>query len=379
MRSSLVKTGTKQIPDANNGYPHGLAPYTENWYKGARQPAGVAYNLSKVQVLTNAIVKRVIVEQKTEGLTATGVELVDGRRFICQSEVIVACGALRTPQLLMVSGIGPAEELERHGITTILNAPDVGKHLHDHVVFPQYWRLRHPEKGLTSGAENFNKPAFLEGVPCDWILTESVAEPIMKKALEADGEVVGNDHPLLKPRGHYEALFAYAPAAAIQSENDIPFDGTHITTCVLMLMPNSRGSITLSSANVEDYPVIDPNYLSSEADRTILRQAVRRILRAIETDDWKEIIESETTPDGYPPLTTGSSDEDIDARVRRCACTWWHPAGTVSMGKVVDTQLRVKGIRGLRVVDASVFPVPIAAHYQVPTYALAEQAADIIG
>ena len=163
------------------------------------------------------------------------------------------------------------------------------------------------------------------------------------------------------------------------ADMDIPFDGTHIASCVMMLLPTSRGQVTLATADSQDAPVIDPNYLGSEVDRVIIREGVRRMLTAAETSIRTEVIESEHVPEGYPPLTTHSTDSEIDARIRRCACSWWHAARTASMGKVVDTELRVKGVNKLRVVDASIFPVPIAAHLQAAVYALAEQAADIIG
>ena len=98
-------------------------------------------------------------------------------------------------------------------------------------------------------------------------------------------------------------------------------------------------------------------------------------MRAFETPEAKAFIDSEITPEGYPPLSSQSSDEDLDKRVKRVAATWFHPAGSAAMGKVVDNELKVLGVERLRVVDASILPCPIGAHYQVVTYAIAEQAA----
>lgn len=110
----------------------------------------------------------------------------------------------------------------------------------------------------------------------------------------------------------------------------------------------------------------------------MLREGVRRITAATQSSSLRDIIEGETTPDGYSPFTSSSSDAEIDARARHVGCTWWHPGGTAAMGSVVDTDLRVKGVDSLRVCDASVFPLPIAAHYQAAVYATAERGADII-
>lgn len=105
---------------------------------------------------------------------------------------------------------------------------------------------------------------------------------------------------------------------------------------------------------------------------------MRLAMRALETPAGQEIVDEEVVPAGFEALTSTSSDEDIDKRVKRSAATWFHPAGSAAMGKVVDTDLKVMGVKGLRVVDPSVLPCPIGAHYQVVTYALAEQAAEII-
>lgn len=105
---------------------------------------------------------------------------------------------------------------------------------------------------------------------------------------------------------------------------------------------------------------------------------MRLAMRALETPEGQAIVDEEVVPTGFEALTSASSDEEIDKRVKRSAATWFHPAGSAAMGKVVDTDLKVMGVEGLRIVDPSVLPCPIGAHYQVVTYALAEQAAEII-
>ena len=134
----------------------------------------------------------------------------------------------------------------------------------------------------------------------------------------------------------------------------------------------------MASADPTADPLIDPNYYATEADRVVVRAGMRMSMRAFETEPLAQHIAAEVPPAGFPPLSSASSDAELDVRIRRAAATWFHPSGSASMGKVVDTQCRLLGVDRLRVVDASVFPTPIGAHYQVAVYALAEQMADII-
>lgn len=127
--------GVKKVADGNAGYPIGLGDYVENFYQGKRQLASEAYSLKNVVVVTDVIVKRVLFH----GKRASGVELVDGRTFRAEKEVIVAAGAYKTPQVLMLSGVGPKAELERHQIPLVADNEDVGRHLHDHLAYPQWW------------------------------------------------------------------------------------------------------------------------------------------------------------------------------------------------------------------------------------------------
>ena len=212
------------------------------------------------------------------------------------------------------------------------------------------------------------------------VATASAPRAALQAAMMADGTPnVTDSHPHLQPsRGHIEILPIYAPTEAPLTALNVPFDGTCITSGVLNLLPTSRGSVRLASSNPADDPLIDPNYYATETDRVVIREGMRMSMRAFETPEGQKIVESEVVPEGFKPLNSKSTDEEIDTRVKRSAATWFHPAGSAAMGKVVDTELRVKGVEGLRVVDASVLPCPIGAHYQVVTYAVAEQAAEMI-
>ena len=379
LKEAYHKIGVAPNPDHNSGNNKGIAPHVENWYKGKRQPAGKAYGLKGVEVLTNKTVRKIILENTSGKLKATGVELTSGQVLIA-AEIVMCCGAIRTPQVLMLSGIGPVEELNKHNIPVLLDSPEVGKNFSDHSSITQFYRLRNPEKGLSAPA--LNHPTYLEGFPTDYIIAESAPTPTVKHALEADSPdqaPITDDHPYLyPPRSHYEILPMYAPTEVPLTDMNIPLNGSIISIGIIGLLPTSRGSVTLASTDPTQDPLIDPNYYATHVDRAVLRAALRRNISAFETAEAQAVVAEEVPPAGYPALNSESTDDELDARVRRCAGTFYHTSGTASMGRVVDTECRVKGISGLRVVDASVVPAPISAHYMVMVYALAEQMADII-
>ena len=145
------------------------------------------------------------------------------------------------------------------------------------------------------------------------------------------------------------------------------------------LSSTSRGSIKLRSTDPRESPILDPNALSTEHDRAVLRAGMRIVIDAMSSASMAPFIEtSETPPPGESALSSTSPDEEFDQRIRALAFPWFHAAGTAAMGRVVDTECRVKGVKGLRVVDTSIMPFSLTAHLQAPMYGLAEQAASMI-
>ena len=379
LRRAWEQLGMKFNEDGNAGEPLGFSECVENWRDGKRQCAREAYGLDGVEILLEANVHRVLVKDKEGKKRAVGVELVGGQRIMATKEVILSAGAIGSPKMLMLSGIGPVADLKRHSIPIVLDAAGVGQNYHDHLSIRQWWKLRNPEAGLAVGSPKFVNPAYFKGNPLDWIACQQTPSHKLRAALEIDGSLEKNTHLLLSKCYHAETLIGYVPIGAAQSGVQIPLDGTHIASVVVGMLPTSRGAVKLASADPLSPPLLDPNDYATEADRCSMREGVRQILRLIlETPDGKEIVEDSVPAPGLQKLSLDSNDKEIDAHIKQLAYTTFHPAGTVAMGDVVDSDLRVVGIEGLRVVDASVLPVPIAGHYQVPLYALAEQAADII-
>ena len=366
LRESMKKalclgTGLEGIADMNAGDPRGVAPLVENWREVTRQPAGLAYSLDGVDVMVNRVVRRLVCSKDTDGkLRATGAELEDSTVITARKEVVVSCGCFRTPQLLMLSGIGPKHEIGKlSGIEHLLELP-VGQYLHDHSGISLVWKLRHPEKGLSFGSPEFRGPNFFKGNPIDWVTTMAAPGSDLQQAAQKDGEEFRDGE-----RSDIEIIVVYAPTSSAPKPL-APRDGTHITTVVLCLSPTSRGSISLHSSDPRADPLIDPNYFATEHDRAVLRAGLRAAMRSMESEAGREVVIAETTPDGLQQLNSKSTDEELDERVKAFGWNWYHPGGSCSMGKVVDSECRVYGASNLRVIDASIFPRPLSAHYQAP-------------
>ena len=375
--------GLKQIEDANNGFPQGIAELVENRRNGLRQLTSEVYPLKGAHILTETMVKRILLSDSPHGKIAIGVELADMRQLYIKTggEVLLCGGSYRSPQVLMLSGIGSKDELTQHDIFQHVDSPWVGKNFHDHQMIFRYWKLRHPEQGLAMGSSALSDPVFQSGNPADWLTTLTVPTSGLQAAIAKDeGTLVNDKHPLLHgPRSHLEMNVLYAAFGAEQIGLEIPVDGTAIMSYYMACQPTARGSITLASNDPTASPVIDPNYCGTEADRFVMREGWRVLSRLmLETPEGKALVADEIVPEGHRCLPSTASDAEIDQRIQMGGMSCSHPAASCSMGKVVDTELRVMGVKGLRVVDASVIPVPLSAHYQVPVLALAEQAVDIL-
>lgn len=303
--------------DINAGEDLGFGELNENRLDGARQTAPSVYSLEGVTVLTDTLVSSILVDEKR---VATGVRLLDDTE-IHASEVIVAAGAYKTPQLLMLSGLGPKSMLDKHGIETKVDIPEVGQNFNDHVCLYLNWRLKDPSKGYAIGSNNelFAKPEYATGTPISYVANTGVPRPGLEAAIAKDEGNVDPEHYLLKRDWAMMENIVMYLAIPIPP---VTMDGTHISVMMMGLKPTSRGSVTIASKDPAAAPIIDPNYYSTEVDKFVWRQSLRNITDFMTGDSrvfGREVIEGETPFPGFEPLGPESTDEYLDARVKAAA------------------------------------------------------------
>jgi choline dehydrogenase len=354
--------------------------------RGARASTADAYlrparRRRNLRVLTGAFVRRVTLDPRGSALDpresalprATGVYVeIDGvtRHAVARREVILAGGAVNTPQLLMLSGIGPREHLADHGIPIVVDSPDVGANLQDHLVAGL---APAAHGGTLFGAERVGELARYLSTRRG-MLTSNVAEAYGFVRTDV-AERAGTPDAL----PDIEIIFASAPYVG---EGLIPLPAEGLTVGAILLRPRSRGTIRLRSADPADKPEIDPRYLTdpdgideatmlaglAECERLIATDA----LTAVTTGGWVQ-------PEGGESMTAAQRAE---LSLRRYSHTLYHPVGTARMGSdaasVVDPELRVRGVDGLRAADASVIPSQIRGHTNAPAIVVGEVAADLI-
>ena len=300
------------------------------------------------------------------GGRAVGVEFdQDSERRVVRArrEVVVCGGAINSPQLLMLSGVGDRERLADHGIDVVTHLPEVGQNLMDHLMVPLGFEALHDtlfaaEKPL----QLVNYLARRRGM-----LTSNVGEAYGFVRSRAE-----LDLPDL------ELLFG--PAPYFDEGIGDPYEGHAVAMGPILLKPRSRGSISLRSADPKDKPVIDPRYLTdyAGADRAALMAGLRMCARIAGSPALRDVVGKIARPIGASKLDDTTLEEALNTLSHTC----YHPVGTCRMGRddasVVDPQLRVRGVEGLRVADASVMPAIIRGHTQAPSVLIGEKAADLI-
>ncbi|GIF16430.1 GMC family oxidoreductase [Actinoplanes teichomyceticus] len=314
-------------------------------------PAADRPNLT---VLTHVRVHRVLIENG-RAVGVTGTRLDETLTLHAEREVIVAAGAYNSPQLLMLSGVGPAPLLSGFGVPVLADLPEVGQNLQDHALIPLVYTHAQPISLIAAGT-----PEDLAE------FTRHGRGPMTANGPQAGG-FVRTSEELSDP----DVEFLAAPVMFADSGLGTP---THhaLSFGPSMIAPRSRGSVSLALPDPTAKPRIVHNYFTDERDLDDAVHATRIALRIA----GQKALATFTEGRHAPPAS--DSDDDLRAYVRQYAHSIYHPGGTCAMGAVVDDQLRVYGIDGLRVVDASVLPTMIRGNPNAPVIAIAEKAADLI-
>jgi choline dehydrogenase len=348
--------------------PEGFCETRVTQRRGARWSTADAYlkpvlrRRRNLTLYTEATATRVIFD----GKRAVGVEFeqLDARRVVkAKREVVLCGGAINSPQLLMLSGIGDRDQLAEHGIDVVAHSADVGNNLLDHLVVPMGFDV--PNDTLFAAEKPLQLVNYL--VRRRGMLTSNVGEAYGFVRSRPDLEL-----PDLE--------LIFAPAPYFDEGIGDPYTGHAVVMGPILLKPRSRGTITLRSADPKDKPVIDPRYLTDDtgADRAALMSGLRLTAAIAKSSALKGVIGKIARPLNAKELT----DETLERALNTCSHTLYHPVGTCRMGSddasVLDPDLHVRGVEGLRVADASVMPTIIRGHTHAPSVLIGEKAAELI-
>ncbi|WP_322998294.1 choline dehydrogenase [Castellaniella sp.] len=370
IRSAEVN-GVPRVQDFNTGMQEGVGYYQLTTHGGWRCSSAVAYlkparRRSNLRIITRAQATRIVFQDRR----ATAVEYrVGGQQqtLTANKEIIVCAGALLSPQLLQLSGIGPAGLLQDHGIPVVRDLPGVGENLQDHLQLRLIYEVTKP---ITNN-DQLRSIWGRARMGLQWLLFRSgpLAIGINQGALFCRA-LPESDRPDVQ--FHLGTLSADLAGAQVHD-----FSGCTYSVC--QLRPESRGRVRIQSPDPFQPPSMQPNYLDAELDRRTAIAAVRLARRIADTQPMKDLMKRE-----YRPGLEAHSDDEILHFCREHGATIFHPTGTARMGvrgdsmAVVDHHMKVHGVDGLRVVDGSVMPTLVSGNTNVPIIMMAERASEFI-
>jgi choline dehydrogenase-like flavoprotein len=361
--------GMPYNPDFNSGKQEGAGLYQTTTLNGRRCSAAVGYlkpalNRPNLTVRTDVFVNRIIIENGR----AKAIEVADNgrlQRIDAGNEIIITAGAIGSPKLLMLSGIGPAAHLKNVGVNVMHDLPGVGENFHDHFSTDVTWVLNGPHS-----YDKYKKKSWMLWAGIQYQLFKS--GPVASNIVEA-GAFWWSDRTEKTPDLQFHFL---AGAGVEEGVGTVP-GGNGATCNSYHTRPRSRGHVRLRSANPLDAPEIDPNSFADPYDLDRHIDGIKVTQEVGRTRSMMKFVDREHFPG--PACKTRA---DYEAIARANARSSYHPVGTCKMGSdamsVIDTKLRVRGIDALRVCDSSIMPQVVSSNTNAPTIAIAEKAADII-
>jgi choline dehydrogenase len=374
-RDAADQVGIRKVDDFNGGDNAGCAYFEVNQKRGIRwntakaflKPVAARDNLT---IMTGCHVERLVIEQTEQGAVCRGVEFTGGGRAFradARVETLLAAGAIGSPQILLLSGVGPASALHQHGIAPLVDLPGVGENLQDHLQLRMVYKVTNAKTLNTSAATWFGKMK----IGLEYAMLQSGP---MSMAPSQLGAFAKSDPGQASPNLQY-----HVQPLSLEKFGDPLHPFPAFTASVCNLRPTSRGHVRLASKDSYAPPKISPNYLSTVEDRKTAAAALtltRRIVAAPALARY--------APEEFKPGIHYRTEDELAEAAGHIGTTIFHPVGTCKMGRasdrtaVVDSELRVIGVAGLRVIDASVMPNITSGNTNSPTLMIAEKAARLI-
>ena len=370
----FVKAGSKLHkfnPDFNGEDQEGVGYYQTTQKDGKRCSAAKAYlvpvlDRENLTVLTDTNVDKILMD----GNKAVGVRCIDkdNNSFVidCSKEVILSSGAFGSPQIMLRSGLGPREEIVKHGIEHLVNLPGVGKNLQDHIDYLTVHKYN------SMHLIGFSLKSIFYKFPLEIIKYIFKKVGLFTSTIAESGAFLRTRDDIDVP----DIQLHFAPAMVVDhGRTSVWGHGLSCHTC--LLRPKSTGEVTLKSSDPFDDPLIDPNFLSHPDDMKVMIAGYKKMMKILHTEPFNKYIQDHV----QRPVDL-DDDDDIEQAIREEADTVYHPVGTCKMGSdemsVVNNRLKVHKTKGLRIVDASIMPTLVGGNTNAPTIMIGEKASDII-
>ena len=367
-----IQAGHKYIEDINNFDNEGFGPCPQTISNGYRASTSFSFinpikDRKNLTIITKSITKRLLFEKSK----CIGLEYINGKnvhQVYAEREVLVCGGAINSPQILQLSGIGKGDYIKKWGLGVVADLPGVGENLQDHLDVLSHYECTQPvtEAKYTAGGLAFFRMA---GILAQWLLT--------KKGAGNDIGLSGVSFLKTDDTLDLPDIQMHFIGSLLKDHGKTRPDSHAFSNHVCMLRPESRGYIALKSLDPQIQPIIQPNYFSTQKDRDTLIKGVKMSREIMNQPAFDDFRGKEINPGDHI-----QTDQEIEEFIRNHGETIYHPVGTCKMGSdefsVVDDKLRVRGVENLRVVDASVMPTLIGGNTNAPTIMIAEKISDHI-